>query len=160
MTRQSEYYSTHRKERAEYQCDYYRKHRKEIAVRIAKYYQRHRKELVVKQRDYRRRNPEARQARDSRTCLRKALLILTLRHGWPDAENIEQKIGSDYVLSNQWIRAAWFESRRKIHPAIVLFFAKTHDDAVRKIGRRISFKDYARELGCSNEWQKLVEKWA
>ena len=93
----------------------------------------------------------------SRFQLQKALQIGKPRNGWPDALNIEQKIGLDYVKASQWACAAHWKNRG--HP-LVLFFAKTHVDALRKVGRRTSFSKYARELGCLKEWRKLLQKFA
>src|SRR5579862_7367330 len=52
---------------------------------------------------------EKRQAHESRRSLRRALLqfdVLGKLEGWPDALNVEQKIGLDFVRPCQWRRAA------------------------------------------------------
>jgi hypothetical protein len=78
-----------------------------------------------------------------------------LKNGWPDAGTIEQKIGFDWVRSDQWRRAAWVESRGE---KFRLLFAKTHEAAVFGPRKITTFERHAKDLGMIKEWNKLTEK--
>jgi hypothetical protein len=95
------------------------------------------------------------QAKRSRQTLNNALLRfddLGWREGWPDAVDVEQKVGLDYIGVSQWRRAA------SVKTPLVLFFAKTHEDAVKGLGRWVSFEDYAKEIGSKQQWAALIAK--
>jgi hypothetical protein len=98
-----------------------------------------------------------RQRIDSRRYLRRAIQMKgPLLNGWPDARLLEQKIGGDFVRSDQWRRAA---QACAMGIVFSLLFAATHEDAAyTKKYKIISFKEYAKQLGMIREWTELVRK--
>lgn len=92
----------------------------------------------------------------SRIGLLEALKTKTsLINGWPDAGLIEQKIGADRVRQDQWRRAARLLSHGI---ALRLLFASSHESAVFDKHKTITFSDYAKQLGMTKEWKKLLMK--
>lgn len=76
--------------------------------------------------------------------------------GWPDAGRVEQKTGTGFVSTNQWLRAAWAQSRKI---AFTLLLAPTQEAALHpEQCKFLSFGTYAKQLGMLKGWNELVKQ--
>lgn len=81
------------------------------------------------------------------------------KNGWPDALNIEQKIGIDFFKKEQWIRAAWLLKYHKRD--VIVSTAKNKLDAV--LGKGVVFSsvaEFVRSFGIAEmekAWFRLVK---
>lgn len=77
------------------------------------------------------------------------------RNGWPDAGDVEQKLGSDHLRKEQWLRAAWFLKYYK--KDIKILIAKSNLDAV--LGNIKVYNSVHDYLKIFNN-RELIKDWA
>lgn len=148
----AKYNRNHREERQIANRKYRREHLGECRAALRKwhrehpeanrkYRREHRDELRAYFLKWNREHRELNGDRSSRGTLKRAQKLRTLKYGWPDAQNVEQKIGSDYIRPDQWVRAAWHESRKNCHDSLILFYFSrrpTRTLCLKKGGRSLS----------------------
>jgi len=92
--------------------------------------------------------------------LRRAVENPKIDGGWPDAGNLEVKIGSDCIGIKQWVRFAWLKRYHCID--IKILWAKTYEDAT--FGKKKIYNSIEKYIESFKKpeallfWEKLLKK--
>ena len=86
-----------------------------------------------------------------------------LNSGWPDAYNTEQKVGTDRIKKNQWVRFAWLKKHKNLDVRICLAptIEDIYDSSKRIVYRSVSGYirgEFGSKIGAALIlWKKLQE---